>query len=157
MFRNLHFLVAMSRDASRLLLLSMSLQRPTSRRMRFLMFKITSCYSLSMLHWGLPLCTFVSRSGNVNISLGPCTPGLCPSARPPGSRLQSLQGRGSRAQASVRLSRSGFKCYAAAPRLKSPWPSFDGSVFMTQAPGPRTLAPALGLQAPGQCLYSRGA
>ena len=62
MFRKMHFSLAVTCNASRILLANVSLQRPTFRHLRFLMFRNTPCFHVSMLQSALPLSTFAFRS-----------------------------------------------------------------------------------------------
>ena len=62
MFRKLHFLLAVTCNASRILLANVSLQKPTFRHLRFSMFRNTPCFHVSMLQSALPLSTFAFRS-----------------------------------------------------------------------------------------------
>ena len=87
MFRKLLFSLAVTCNASRILLANVSLQRPTFRHLRFSMFRNTPCLRVSILQSALPLSTFAFRSRG----LGPpplgshCFPLARASLGPPGT------------------------------------------------------------------------
>ena len=62
MFRKMHFSLAATCNASRILLANVTLQKPTFRRLRFSMFRNTPCFQVSMLQSALPLSSFAFRT-----------------------------------------------------------------------------------------------
>ena len=98
MFRKLRFLLAVTCNLCRIVLPNVSLQRPTSRHLRFAMLKNTLCYLVALLQSALP--PTLSRFGPGVRGLSPLGPIVLPS---PGLPLGPLGPQGPPESTSTRV------------------------------------------------------